>query len=460
MKNKFGLFFVLLTAIVSVIGFACATAGPLYPIKIQPPATPDVKEMAVYAQGELIWYGFCYKQSGSNSPWICDGVQYSVPSIERGENLPIKVVFESGKSMSEIVVKSWINGYRSDIEDITGQFDVFAGYSYSKYLYLDIPADIDAKNTYTLYVEVQDNVALTGVATAQIELSFQKTSNTLEIKNVELYAGRDICSCSTEQIVKGQCGECNIAFEAGASLYADVLVKNMGSQAQSDVFVKMSIPELCIERTVYLGDLGANSYAKGSSADSQLATVSIVLPETAKGSYTLVIETFNDDVSAKVTQQITVAQQTSNANVIVEQTKNDVEQGKTALYSFYVSNMSDVQTFTVSVEGTKGWSNAQVSPAAFSLAKGEGKMVNIQLAVDKEALVADHQFTVKVAYGNEVKTYTFSANVTKASGFDTKVLLLIVGIVLAAAIIVLLALMIAKNSKSKVEKPEEEYSYY
>jgi hypothetical protein len=458
MKNKLSLFFVLFTVLTSV--FAGVVSGIVdeqwYEDEV------DIKEMLIYVDGEPVWYGECTGE-WTQDPWKCwTEEQYFEPSIERGTTLPVKVVFEAEQDHEEVSVKAWINGYREDIEDETGYFDIFEGKTYTRYLYLDIPEDIDALDQYTLYVEIQNSQAFDGVAEARIDLQVQKGSNVLEIKSVEFYAGHDFCGCYAPQVTFGACGGCSVAFEASSTLYAEVVVKNMGSQTQDDVFVKLSIPSECIERTVYLGDLeGYTQIGK----DTEEVTLFIVLPEQP-GSYEVEVEAFNDDVSTTVTQELNVAEKAeADVHIIPQVSRNDVGQGESTIYSLYVSNLGSAETFMVSVEGTQGWATVNVDPATFTLDEGESEMVNIHLNVDKDAMAAEHQFTVKVTYGNEVKSYNFSANVTgdstQADGLELKSLLLIIGIILAVAIIVLLILLIAKNgNKGRIERPEEEYSYY
>jgi hypothetical protein len=445
MNKKLGLFFVLFTAMVAV--FAAFNGASAL-------EEPDIREMTVYANSELVWYGRCFLPSQSNTQWTCETHQYEFPSIERGETLSLRVVIEPQTSHEEVVIKSWINGYREDIEDETEQFDIFAGHSHTKRLYLDIPSDIDALGDYTLYVEVQNSVAFTGVARAEIDLQVQEVSNVLDVKSVEFYAGRDFCGCYAPLIHQGICGQCYVEFEAGSVLYADVVVKNMGSQSQDDLFVKISIPSECIERIVYLGNLEAG--------ETEKVTLYLQLPEQA-GNYDVEVEVFNEDVSTTIEQEITLAETEAGAedvHIVVEKSYSDVAKGGTAVYSIYVANSGSVETFTVSIKGTQGWATAKVNPITFTLSEGQSKMVNIVLTVNQEALAAEHQFTVEVAYGSEVESYNFGANVTEAPGLELRYLLLIVGIVLAVAIVVLLILLLSKNGASKIEKPEEEYSYY
>lgn len=454
MNKKLGLFFVLFTAIVAVFAASSFVAAE--------DELVDIGEMAVYADGELVWFGSCTYNGIRPAPRepmqnidatnvVCTSLQYAYPSIERGETLSLKVVITPDKDHEEVVIKSWINGYREDIEDETNEFDVFAGYDYSKHLYLDIPEDISATEDYTLYVEVQNSVVFTGVYKAEIDLQVQKVSNVLDVKSVEFYAGRDICGCYAPLISKGVCGECYVEFEAGSVLYADVVVKNMGSQTQEDLFVKMSLPGECIERTVYLGDLNAG--------ETEKVTLYLQMPEQA-GSYDVEVEVFNEDVSTTVKQAITLAETEADVHIMVEKSYSDIAVGETAVYSIYVANTGSAETFIVSVNGTQGWATAKVNPVTFTLSEGQSKLVNIELTVNDEALAAEHQFTVEVAHGSEVESYNFSANVTEAPGLELKYLLLIVGVVLAVAIVILLILLLSKNGKTSIEKPEEEYSYY
>ena len=154
MKSKFSLFFVLMTLLVSAfnVGALTATSENYFD-------NVDVKEMEVYVKGDLVWYGVCTRPDSSNGgKWYCETYQYNEPSIERGETISVKTIFKSNVDHEEVKVKTWINGYKEDIEDETSLFDMFAGYSYVKTLYLEIPEDIDATEDYTLHVEIMDGV--------------------------------------------------------------------------------------------------------------------------------------------------------------------------------------------------------------------------------------------------------------------------------------------------------------
>ena len=301
MKNKIGLFFVL--AIVGILGLLVSGATAVADTWTEP-SLPNIAQMTIYVNGNVAWYGYCEPYSGPIpsseeemqveyfGDYDCYTYQVNTPALERGENLDVKVLFKANKNLDEVKVHAWINGYREEIEDKTGEFDIFKHNLYSKTLFLSIPEDIDAKDTYTLHVKIESKTELSGVDEAKIETFVQRSSNLLEILSIDLY--------DHNNFYKGVCGECSVTFEAGTILYADVVVKNRGNHVAEDIYVKLSIPDLCIERTVYLGDLGTHD---NKYLDTEKITIALQLPEK-EGTYELVIEAFNSELGTKETRNI------------------------------------------------------------------------------------------------------------------------------------------------------------
>jgi hypothetical protein len=229
--------------------------------------------MTVYADGNAVW----------------SGSQISVPALERDSYLTVRVVFTSDVDLTGVKVRAWINGYRGEIEDTTSTFDVFDGIQYTKTLSLKLPEDLDAKDDYTLHVEIENKKELTGENEAVISATVQRIDNKLEILNLELW--------SYKQNPTG--------FEAGTTVYTDVVLKNIGNHLAEDVFVRLNIPALKITRTIYVGDIG--SYDNGYE-DAVKKTIALTLPEDAEpGNYVLEIEAFNSKLSTKETKTLTIA---------------------------------------------------------------------------------------------------------------------------------------------------------
>ena len=277
MKNLKGLFFVLAFGLVLLASVAAVLADDWSE------DSADVSKLTVYVNSEAAWVGYC---DDNGAGFDCTTSQANVPALERDGTMSVRVTFKAAEDVSNVRVRAWINGYREEIEDKTGEFDIFEGTQYTKTLNLPVPADIDAKDTFTLYVKLEAKQELHGVDEAKIELSTQRISNRLEILSINPW------SQNTGKLA------------AGATFYTDVVVKNIGNHLTEDCYVKVSIPELKLERTVYVGDIGSydNDYE-----DAVKTTVSMKLPEDVKsGSYKLVVQAYNSKLSTEATQSVTV----------------------------------------------------------------------------------------------------------------------------------------------------------
>jgi uncharacterized membrane protein len=247
-----------------------------------------------------------------------------------------------------------------------------------------------------------------------------------------------------------------------STVYADVVVKNTGNHDLEDVYVKATIKELGITGTQYIDVLVP--VRTHDDAQSREVTIPLSLPANVQpGTYTIEVKAYNDDVeSVSVSQQFVISgqQASSNVEVTTSTTRQDLVQGKAVAYTFIVKNTgTTTQSFTLDATGLEGWATTQMNPSTFSLAAGESKLVSVYVTSKEDAIVAEHLFTVKVNYGSETKTLNFVANVTegKTASLDLKTILMIVGIVLAVAIIILLIVLLAQKSRSDGEKPEESY---
>lgn len=232
--------------------------------------TKDITELTVYVNGNAVWHGDINSEG-----------QLAIPSLERDSYLSVRAVFKANTDVSDVKIRAWINGYRNEIEDRTSEFDMFGGMQYSKTLTLEIPEDIDAKDEFTLYVKIESKRELLGVDEAKIDTTVQRISNKLKILDINLWSYKE----SAE------------GFKAGTTMYADIVLKNIGNHLAEDVFLKLNIPELGVTRTIYVGDIGSidNQYE-----DTRKTTIALPLPEEAEtGSYTLEIEAFNSKLDVE-----------------------------------------------------------------------------------------------------------------------------------------------------------------
>ncbi len=464
MRSKFILAFILvLVAVFSIFLFTSVSADDWYEY-----SEPDIDEMTVYVNGEMVWYGYCYYDPiNVTDRWRCMTNQHETPALEREEDAEVKVTFKANDDFLESKVKAWIGGYHEDIEAETPLFDVFEGNTYTKTLDLFIPKDIDARDSYTLHVDIQQRHDLSGVDEADLDTEIQRIANWLEIMSVELYDSGHYY---------GSCSGCIMTFEAGATIYVDVAVKNRGNHEAEDVYVRVSLNELCIERTVYLGDLETSD--DDDDEDAKTITVALQVPsDTFAGTYTLETKAYNDEVSDTEFRSVIIEgpgqqqqEHEGEVEIMPQITSNEIVMGKGSVYTLLIANFGDEEEdFVISALGTEGgcgetacagWAEVTINPQAFSLAPGESKLVNVYVAVSENAVEGEHIFSVKVDNDGKSQQFSMVANVTKGegNGLDLKTILTIVGIIFAAAIIVLLIILL--TNKKTTEKTEVEESYY
>ena len=468
MKNKFILAFILVFVVVfSIFAFSNVSAAEVKPEKWYEYTKPDIAKMSVYVNGEIVWYGFC-EWNVLTVRWDCITEQYEIPALERGEEAEIKVSFMANDDFEEASVRAWIGGYHEDIEAESPLFDIFENKTYTKTLDLYIPSDIDARDTYTIHVDIEHKSDLSGIDEADIETEIQRMANVLEIMSVELYDSGNYYS---------YCGDCTVTFNAGTIIYVDVAVKNRGSHEAEDVYVYVGIKDLCIERTVYLGDLEESDEEDNDNEDTKTVTIALPIPSDTKiGTYTLEVEAYNNEVSDKEFRNLMIEgpgedkkEKEGQVEIMPQITSNEIEVGKGAVYTILVANFGDTtEDFVISVLGLEGgcegacvgWAEATINPQAFSLSPGENKLVNVYLAASENAVEGEHIFSVKVQHNSVSKQFTFTANITNGeTGLDMslKTILMIIGLVLAAVIIVLLIVLLTQK---RPEKAEVEESYY
>lgn len=404
-KKTLGLFFVFLTAILTltaVIPFAGAIASLSY--------------FNVDIGGESLY---------QTQPF----------SVSRGDTIAIHVMFTPVGDGEDVKVAAEINGYRKAIEAETSRFDVLNGVTYSKTLYLKIPSDIDADEQYLLNVDVKSgNFSGGGSFTLQI----QRNSYSLDILSIEMPS----------------------IVAAGRTLTANIVVKNRGSHKAEDVYIKASVPKLGLEKLVYAKDLvSADTDYRDDAIEK---TLSLTIPATAKGSYNLVVEAYNDDATVTKTKSFSVGGigETTATTVLLTEASKEVGQGKTVSFEMTLVNLAETsQSYSIDVLGTEGWAVAQVIPStALTLGKEESKKIVIDLTVASSATLGQHNLVVSIKSGNEIlKQENLVVGVVKSKALGA---LIISAIVLAVILVVLIVALILIKGQGASKAAGEEVSYY
>jgi len=381
--------------------------------------------------------------------------------MERGQIAAVEVwlsgVNNSGSSsVDNVRVRAWIGGYEyGDLTATSEIFEVEPGVDYKKVLNLDIPEDIDASKTYTLHVEVFDDVdSVENVYNMRV----QEARHSIQIQDV-LFTPNDL------------------TVEAGKNLFATIRIKNIGDKKEEDIKVKLSVSQLGLSTRTYVDELIAHEVDNTNEEDSASSNeLYLRIPENTKaGNYDVVVQVeFNNGHS--VTEQSfvlnvlgAVPKIEPTAMVTIDTSTRQIAQGSSSIYKLSFANLEDKQkSYTLEVSGAESWATVSSDPAVINVNPDSTSDAYVYLAVNKDAAPGLHMLTIKIKSGDEVvKEVNLGADVAlekKTSAWDVikKAILVIFIILLVILIIIGMIMGIRKFRKDEVEEPgiTEAESYY
>ncbi len=352
-----------------------------------------------------------------------------------GETIPIRVQFRAATDASDVRIKAWIAGYRSEIETETERFVIIEDSIYTKLLSLKLPYDIDPSEDYALVIRVENKTAGEEFT---YTLKIQRGSYELEILDIE-----------TESEIF-----------AGSVVPVEVVVKNRGMHELEDVFVKVSVEELGIEKKAYLGDLVPEDNCNDcDKEDTGHKTVYIKIPEDVEsGIYTLKAKAYNEDASVEITERIVITSQKERVEIRVLPSAKTLGAGEEATFDLVLVNRGEsVKVLSVMPEQTEGFI-VTVDRPVVTLAPGSSEIVKVRIKVTEFAVVGVNMISIDVTEDSQiVGKGEISINVEEAARVTAPV---VATIVLAVVFVVLLVILIVLLTR-KPTKPEElETSYY
>jgi len=373
-----------------------------------------------------------------------------VISVVEGETIPIRVIFDSLVDTSDVKVRAQIDGYNVDIEDETQRFDVETGKRYSKALSLKIPSELDDQ--------------LSDDATLEIKI-FNRDYET-ELQNIEVRVQRDsykvmVMSADTLQYVK-----------AGQLLPIDVVIKNVGYNDLSDLYVTATIADIGVKRRAYFGDLVAiecnndddllprhdgDSTSTCDEDEEEVASGRLFLqiPEDVKpGVYTIDVEASSDDASASDSAQIAVQNDFMGENVISTTTSRKVAVGEDAEYSILIVNPTNkLKVYRIVPESSSDLT-VTAEESVIAVPAGSSKTVKVIASSDSEGtynfnvnVLSEEQLVGKVTLNVKVEGTKKSTSSPQAN--PVVVLTVVLAIIFVVLLIVLLVLIGKKPEKSE-----------
>ena len=354
-------------------------------------------------------------------------------TIFAGETIPLRVSFTADTNASDVRVKAWISGYRSDISDSTERFDIINGSRYtSELLTLTAPSDIDINENVLLVVSVETKDAFDETT---YDLNLQRGSYEVEVMSVEVQVPYEITP--------------------GTNAAVDVVLKNRGIRELDDVYIKISIPALNLETKVYAGDLLPVDDDDTDEGDAVEKRLFLKIPsDAATGTYTLNVESYNKDVSEKASQDITIGESTEKSDVLVPVADKSISVGEEATYELIIVNSGDsIKTYTISPETTSSLT-VKVEEPSVAVPAGDSKTVKVKVSANEKGT---YTFALNVKSGDElVERASFSASVSGTALNATLIWTIVLAIVLVVLIVVFAILLTRKPAK----KEEFTESYY
>jgi uncharacterized membrane protein len=253
----------------------------------------------------------------------------------------------------------------------------------------------------------------------------------------------------------------------GNTVAIDVVLQNNGNERLDNTYVKVSIPELGVERKVFFGDLEV-SYPEEESNDDIADTVNkklyLTIPRNAvPGTYNLNVEAYNYDTSVTAKKKIAVSN--VETGVLPSQTSKTIAIGEEATFNVVLINPNDrMVVYTLTPEEAKGLI-VEVEEPVVSVSADSSRTVKVKVRATSSAEEGSHLVVVSVdSETGLVKQVSFNVNVEKkstATTVSTANPVFILTIVLVVIFVVLLIVLIVLLSKKPSENEEfGETSYY
>lgn len=361
-------------------------------------------------------------------------------SVIAGETISVKVYFTSkvGDDLTDgtnVRIKAELEGEKIDSEDRTNYFDIETGKKYVKTLTLKVP--------YELKDDQSDDMDL--------NIKIWNGDHKSEVEDIVLRVQRPSFHADIKSITVSR------TIEAGETFPVDIVLKNTGYNDLDDLYVRVSLSALGIEKESYFGDLVAIEEDTDDDDDTDTVSGRIYLKvpyDVQAGVYTLEVEVVNDDTISNAVKQIIVENDFSNT-VIATTLRKTVMVGEDAEYSLLVVNPTDkLKVYRIISESSGSLSSTAVE-SVIAVPAGSSEIVKIIASADSEG---EYNFNVDI-FSGEVLTDTvnFSLNAEEDQIADPVIILTVI---LAIIFLVLLVVLIVLLGKKPEKSEEFGESYY
>jgi len=362
------------------------------------------------------------------------------------EEVEVEVEFTAKETVSDVRVKIYIEGYRDEVSETTSRFNIVEGSKYVKRFTIRLPSTLDLD-------EDPEDLSLIVRISAKGEDSFED-SYAIKMQK-DSYSLNFLSIDSVQKAV------------AGDVIALDVVVENNGHEELENIYVRASIPELGVDRRVYVGDLFADNDAEYDNRqddddddnDAVSKRIYLTLPrDTIPGIYDIEVEAYNYDAGISARKSIVVSG--VDSSILSAVTSKSVSVGEETIYDLVIVNPSDrMVVYTITPQESTGLI-VDVTEPIVTVSADSSRTVKIRVKATESVDEGTHLITVNVnSESGLVKQVNFTANVEDEGRTTDTVFVLTV--ILAIIFVVLLIVLIALLTKKPAETEEfGETSYY
>jgi hypothetical protein len=354
-------------------------------------------------------------------------------SVTAGGQMTVKVYFTSDVNDTNVDVEATVEGQKVSFSGSTPIFDVEQGHQYVEVLTMNVPYELQNSLSNDLTLSIKVNGENYRTTLNDISLRVQRPAYNIQVESVTTPS----------------------SIEAGQQIPVEIVLKNIGYNELSDVYVSAAISDLGVAQgPKWFGDLVTldNCTENCNNKDTVVGDLYLTVPYDAKsGVYNLQVLVQNNDVKTVQTKQIVITNTVPNT-VLATSTKQTVNAGETATYSVLIVNpTNNVKVYNIVAD-------SGVTPSQSVVAVPAGSSATVTVS-GSSTEAGQHVYNVNVFDGTTlVKTVPLEMDVTGGASSNTIVVLTIV---LAIIFLVLLVVLIVLLSK-KPEKATEDFgeSYY
>lgn len=371
----------------------------------------------------------------------------AAPTIagEVSDTVPVEVEFTANRDVSDVRVRVSIEGYKEDVYESTPRFLIVNGSKYVKRFALKLPSTMDMNDlTEKLSLDVRVTAKDEDDVENNYAIEMQKDLYSLNILSVD----------SPNKAI------------AGNTIALDVVLENNGNSRLDNTYVKASIPELGVERTVYFGDLSPveqDTYDNIRNTNEKILYLSI--PRNAvPGTYNIQVEAYNYDTSVVAKQKLVVEGVMSG--ILPTSTSKTVSVGEETTFDVVLVNPNDrMVVYTLTPSQSNGLI-IDVSEPVVTVPADSSRTVKVKVKATDSAEEGTHVVTVNVntESGLERKA-DFTLNVEKAStskpivttGSDTVLILTVILVIIFVVLLIVLIVLLTKRPAETEEFGETSY---